>query len=56
MYWVPVLKSLYEVKISITQGPAIWVPGLLGQSHILSDKLPYDPYLAPDIEILRKPA
>ena len=29
-YWVPVLKSLYQFSVSITQGPTIWVPGLLG--------------------------
>ena len=28
--WVPVLKSLYKCILSITQGPTIWVPGLLG--------------------------
>ena len=27
IYWVPVLKSLYEFILSITQGPTIWVPG-----------------------------
>ena len=30
IYWVPVLKSLYKFTLSITQGPTIWVPGLLG--------------------------
>ena len=30
MYWVPVLKSLYKFILSITQGPTIWLPGLLG--------------------------
>ena len=30
-YWVPVLKSLYKCMLSITQGPTIWVPGLLGK-------------------------
>ena len=30
IYWVPVLKSLYKFILSITQGPTIWVPGLLG--------------------------
>ena len=30
MFWVPVLKSLYEYILSITQGPTIWVPGRLG--------------------------
>ena len=29
-YWVPVLKSLYNIILSITQGATIWVPGLLG--------------------------
>ena len=29
-YWVPVLKSLYKFILSITQGPTIWVPALLG--------------------------
>ena len=28
-YWVPVLKSLYKFRLSITQRPTIWVPGLL---------------------------
>ena len=27
---VPVLKSVYNFIISVTQGPTIWVPGLLG--------------------------
>ena len=31
IYWVPVLKSLYKYILSITQGPTIWVPGLLGR-------------------------
>ena len=30
MYWVPVLQSLFEFILSMTQGPTIWVPGLLG--------------------------
>ena len=30
IYWVPVLKTLYSVILSVTQGPSIWVPGLLG--------------------------
>ena len=30
IYRVPVLKSLYRFILSITQGPTIWVPGLLG--------------------------
>ena len=30
IYWVPVLKSLYNSILSVTQGPTIWVPGLLG--------------------------
>ena len=30
IYWAPVLKSLYELVLSVTQGPTIWVPGLLG--------------------------
>ena len=29
IYWVPG-KSLYTFILSITQGPTIWVPGLLG--------------------------
>ena len=29
-YWVPLPKSLYTCILSITQGPTIWVPGLLG--------------------------
>ena len=29
IYWVPVLKSLFDFILSGTQGP-IWVPGLLG--------------------------
>ena len=31
---VPVLKSLYEFILSITQGPTIWVPGLLGVGKV----------------------
>ena len=31
IYWVPVLKSLYNFLRSVTQGPTIWVPGLLGK-------------------------
>ena len=27
IYWVPVLKSLYDFVLSVTQGPTIWVPG-----------------------------
>ena len=30
IYWVPVLQSLYTYTLSVTQGPTIWVPGLLG--------------------------
>ena len=30
IYWIPVLKSLYNFVLSVTQGPTIWVPGLLG--------------------------
>ena len=30
IYWVPVLKPLYNSILSVTQGPTIWVPGLLG--------------------------
>ena len=30
IYWVPVLKTLYSYILSVTQGPTIWVPGLLG--------------------------
>ena len=30
IYWVPVLKSLYNFILSGTKGPTIWVPGLLG--------------------------
>ena len=30
IYRVPVLKSLYKSILSKTQGPTIWVPGLLG--------------------------
>ena len=30
IYWVPVLESLYKFILPITQGPTIWVPGLLG--------------------------
>ena len=30
MYWVPVLKTLYNYILFVTQGPTIWVPGLLG--------------------------
>ena len=30
IYWVPVLQSLCKLILSITQGPTIWVPGLLG--------------------------
>ena len=30
LYWVPVLKPLYDFTLSVTQGPTISVPGLLG--------------------------
>ena len=30
IYWVPVLKTLHIYTLSGTQGPTIWVPGLLG--------------------------
>ena len=30
IYWVPVLKTLYNSIISVTQRPTIWVPVLLG--------------------------
>ena len=30
IYWVPVFKSLYKFVLSTTQGPTVWVPGLLG--------------------------
>ena len=30
IYWVPVLKSLYNFILSGTKGPTIWVPGLVG--------------------------
>ena len=30
MYWIPVLKPLYNCILS-TQGPTIWLPGLLGK-------------------------
>ena len=30
IYWVPVLKSLYSFLLSVTQGPTIWAPGLIG--------------------------
>ena len=30
IFWFPVLKSLYKFILSITKGPTIWVPGLLG--------------------------
>ena len=30
--WVPVLKSLHNFILSVTQGPTVWVPGLLGKS------------------------
>ena len=30
IYWVPVLKTLYNYILSVAQGPTIWVPGLLG--------------------------
>ena len=29
IHWVPVLRSLYNFVLSVTQGPTIWVPGLL---------------------------
>ena len=32
IYWVPVLKSLYEFILPITQGPTIWVPPLPSES------------------------
>ena len=31
IYWVSVLKSLFKSIISITQGPTVGVPGLLGE-------------------------
>ena len=31
-YWVPVLNTLYSFILCVTQGPTIWVPGLLGSS------------------------
>ena len=31
IYWVPVLNTLYNYILSVTQGPTIWVPGLLGK-------------------------
>ena len=30
IYWVPVLETLCNYILSVTQGPTIWVPGLLG--------------------------
>ena len=30
-YWVPVLKTLSTLILSVTQGPTIGVPGLLGR-------------------------
>ena len=30
IYWVPILKSLYNCILSVTQGPTTWVPGLIG--------------------------
>ena len=33
VYWVPVLLSLYNNIFSATQGPTIWVPGLLGNAR-----------------------
>ena len=29
IYWVPVFKSLHNFILSVTQGPTIWVPGVL---------------------------
>ena len=37
--WVPVLKSLYKFVLSITQGPTIWVPGLLGLHPIIDGQI-----------------
>ena len=34
IYWVPVLKSLYNFILSVTQGPTMWVPGLLGMPTV----------------------
>ena len=36
IYWVPVLKFLFKFILSVTQGPTIWVPGLLGLVYLLS--------------------
>ena len=36
IYWVPVPKSLYNFILSVTQGPTIWVPGLLGKEKSFS--------------------
>ena len=41
---VSVLKSLYKFILSITQGPTIWVPGLLGLSvfpRFVNESMPY---------------
>ena len=43
IYWVPVLGSLYELKMSITQEPTIWVPGLLRLEQV---KVPIQQYSA----------
>ena len=54
IYWVPFLKPLYDFMLSVTQGPTIWVPGLLGfhvyitlrvqvpNNHILTQNLYYN--------------
>ena len=31
VHWVSVLKTLDNLILSVTQGPPIWVPGLLGK-------------------------
>ena len=38
MYWVPVLKSLYNFVRSVSQGPTIRVPGLLGNRSMQSKR------------------
>ena len=46
IYWVPVLKFQYEIILSRTQGPTIWVPGLLGTSNTVKDGGKVDMYLS----------
>ena len=48
IYWVPVLKSLYNSILSVTQGPTIWVPGLLGMVSCALNYMQTHPILPPE--------